>query len=156
MGEASEITLSVNGSACRVDADPGTPLVYVLRNKLGLTGTKLGCALEQCGACAVIADGASVLSCTDSVSSFSAREITTIEGLEQTALGRRIQNAFVRARAGQCGYCIPGIVIATYALLKANPRPAREQIVQALSPHLCRCGSHTAIFRAIEVASADE
>jgi aerobic-type carbon monoxide dehydrogenase small subunit (CoxS/CutS family) len=138
--------LRVNGQSHEIDADPATPLIFVLRNTLGLTGVKLGCGLEQCGACAVLADGKSVLSCSKGISEFAGKEIVTIEGLD----GNAVQQAFVKENAAQCGYCTPGIVVAVTALLATQPKPDRAQINEALHKHLCRCGSHPRVLRAIK------
>lgn len=145
----SKLTLQVNGKACDVDADPATPLIFILRNHLGLTGPKLGCGLEQCGACAVLADGEHVLSCVRAVSEFEEAEITTVEGLQADDVGLRVQEKFIEEGAAQCGYCTPGIVIATTALLKQNDSPDDGQIAEALDEHLCRCGSHARVLSAI-------
>ena len=144
--------LLVNGSRRRVDADPSTPLLYVLRNHLGLTGAKYGCGLEQCGACAVLVDGAAVLSCTTPASAFEGKAITTIEGLGDGGRLDALQRAFVAEQAAQCGYCIPGIVIATRALLDRTPRPSDAEIRAALDTHLCRCGAHPRVLRAVRRA----
>src|SRR5262245_10215796 len=130
--------LRVNGETHEIDADPATPLIFVLRNTLGLTGVKLGCGLEQCGACAVLANGQSALSCSKGISEFAGKDIVTIEGLA----GSAVQAAFVRENAAQCGYCTPGIVVAVTALLAKQPKPDRAAVNEALDKHLCRCGSH--------------
>ncbi|NQV56108.1 MAG: (2Fe-2S)-binding protein [Rhodospirillales bacterium] len=142
-------TLSVNGKTHEIDTDPAKPLVYVLRGELGLTGPKIGCALEQCAACAVLVDGEHTLSCNRAASEFEGKQITTIEGLSEDALGAQIQTAFMEENAAQCGYCTPGIVIAVASLLKTNASPDRGQITEALGEHLCRCGSHNRVLRAI-------
>ena len=150
------VTLHVNGTEHKVEAEPATPLIFVLRNQLGLTGVKLGCGLEQCGACTVMADGQSVLSCVKTVSEFAGKKIVTIEGLAAHALGSAVQRAFVAENAAQCGYCTPGMVSEVTALLSAKPKPSRPEIVEALNGHLCRCGSHTRIFKAIERVVAEK
>lgn len=147
------LTLRINGEARTVTSDPDTPLVFVLRDELGLKGTKLGCGLEQCGACAVLVDGKAVLSCISAVETFAGREITTIEGIAANDMGRRVQDAFVAHSAAQCGYCTAGLVVAATALLTANPSPDREETVAALTPHLCRCGSHPRVFDAVRRAA---
>ncbi len=144
--------LRVNGSRRRVDADPSTPLLYVLRNDLGLTGAKYGCGLEQCGACAVLVDGRAVLSCATPVSAFEGRDV---EGIGEGDRLHALQRAFVAEQAGQCGYCIPGIVIAAKALLERTPLPSDAEIRVALDTHLCRCGAHARILRAIRRAAAE-
>ncbi|MDA0239734.1 MAG: (2Fe-2S)-binding protein, partial [Proteobacteria bacterium] len=132
----SKFTLQVNGKAQAVEADPATPLIFILRNHLGLTGPKLGCGLEQCGACAVLADGEHILSCVRAVSEFENAEIITAEGLHEDDVGHRVQQKFIEEGAAQCGYCTPGIVIATTALLKQNANPDDGQIIEALDEHL--------------------
>ncbi len=146
----SEIALRVNHVRRAVEADPVTPLIYVLRNRLGLMGAKLGCGLEQCGACAVLVDGAPVLSCVRAVSEFEGKEIVTVEGLSADALGRAVQRAFIEGNAAQCGYCTPGIVIAVVALLGRNSKPEKSEICEALNDHLCRCGSHPLVLAAVD------
>jgi len=148
------VKLRVNGEARDVDVDPATPLLWVLRDQLGLTGAKYGCGLEQCGACAVLCDGKAVLSCSTAAASFAGREITTVEGLAAGGLDF-VQRAFVAEQAAQCGYCIPGIVIAARALLDANPEPSDAQIRAALDTHLCRCGTHPRILRAVKRAARE-
>lgn len=144
-----KITLRVNGSSHEVEANPSTPLVYVLRNQLDLTGTKHGCGLEQCGACAVLVNGEPTLTCDRAVSEFEGYEIVTVEGLAEGGAGNAVQRAFVEEGAAQCGYCTPGIVIAATALLNGNPTPNDGEIKEALNDHLCRCGSHGRVLHAI-------
>jgi aerobic-type carbon monoxide dehydrogenase small subunit (CoxS/CutS family) len=146
----SKMILRVNGASHEVEADPSTPLVYVLRNQLDLTGTKHGCGLEQCGACAVLVDGEATLTCDRAVSEFEDCDIVTVEGLAGDGAGNAVQRAFVEEGAAQCGYCTPGIVIAATALLNANPTPDDGQIREALNDHLCRCGSHGRVLHAID------
>ena len=148
------LTLRVNGETHRITSDPDTPLVYVLRDELKLKGTKLGCGLEQCGTCAVLVDGQAELSCVSSVTTFEGRDVTTIEGIKSTELGRRVQEAFIAMSAAQCGYCTAGLVVATTALLVRDPDPDEEATVQALTPHLCRCGSHPRVLKAVAQAAA--
>jgi aerobic-type carbon monoxide dehydrogenase small subunit (CoxS/CutS family) len=147
------LTLRINGTTHTVAADPDTPLVYVLRDLLKLKGTKLGCGLEQCGACAVLADGEVVMSCVTAASAFEGKEIITIEGIGDTETGKRVQQAFVETSAAQCGYCTAGLVVAATALLHQTPNPDRATAMAALTPHLCRCGSHPRVLKAIERAS---
>ncbi len=147
------LTLRINGETRTVASDPDTPLVYVLRDEFGLKGTKLGCGLEQCGACAVLVDGRAVLSCVSAVETFAGRDITTIEGIAASDTGRRVQDAFVAVSAAQCGYCTAGLVVAATALLAANPAPDRKATVAALTPHLCRCGSHPRLLEAVRRAA---
>ena len=144
------ISLQVNGKTLGIDVDPATPLLLVLRNNLGLTGAKLGCGLEQCGACAVLVDGQSTLSCSTAVSDFQGKAIATVEGLTSGNQLSRVQQAFVDAGAAQCGYCIPGFVVAVTGMLEIDPKPNAEAIQEALSSHLCRCGSHGRIKAAID------
>lgn len=144
------ISLNVNGSDHQVTVDPSTPLLFVLRNQLGLTGAKLGCGLEQCGACAVLVDGVSTLCCSTPVAEFSGRKIVTVEGLSADGAGNAVQRAFADLAAAQCGYCTPGLVIAVTALLQRSSKPGRAQIVEALTPHLCRCGSHARVLGAVD------
>lgn len=145
----NRFSLRINGRPREIEADPAMPLIFALRGKLRLTGAKLGCGLEQCGACAVLADGETVLSCVRAISEFEDSDITTVEGLADDALGRRVQRAFTDAGAAQCGYCTPGIVVATTGLLRRNPAPDRAEIAAALDGHLCRCGSHGRVLKAI-------
>ncbi|MFO1310646.1 MAG: (2Fe-2S)-binding protein [Burkholderiales bacterium] len=147
------LKLRVNGREHDVDVDAATPLLYVLRNDLGLTGAKFGCGLEQCGACAVIVDGQSVPSCNAPAGQFAGRDIRTIES--DTPLIARVKAAFVSAGAAQCGYCIPGMVIAIAALLERVRAPGEDDIRAALTPHLCRCGTHSRILAAARLAAAE-
>ncbi len=147
------LRLTINGTAHDITSDPDTPLVYVLRDELKLKGTKLGCGLEQCGACAVMVDGKLVLSCVTPVEAFDGKNVTTIEGIADTEIGQRVQQAFVQETAAQCGYCTSGLVVAATALLDDNPTPDRDTTKAALTPHLCRCGSHPRVLKAIERAS---
>jgi aerobic-type carbon monoxide dehydrogenase small subunit (CoxS/CutS family) len=142
--------IHVNGVSHDIEADPSTPLVYVLRNQLDLTGAKLGCGLEQCGACAVLVDGEKVLSCVRAVSEFESCEIVTVEGLAAGGECTEVQRAFIEEGAAQCGYCTTGIVIAVTALLNRNRNPGRSEIADALTDHLCRCGSHSRVLGAID------
>ena len=147
------LTLDINGEPHQVASDPDTPLVFVLRDELKLKGTKLGCGLEQCGACAVLADGEPVLSCVSPVSAFEGKQITTIEGIVARETGKRVQSAFVAQSAAQCGYCTAGLVVAATALLENDPAPDQTAITKALTPHLCRCGSHPRVLRAVQKAA---
>jgi len=151
----NRFSLRINGTVHEVDADPAMPLIFALRDRLGLTGAKLGCGLEQCGACAVLADGEKVLSCVRAISEFADSEITTVEGLAEDRLGRRVQRAFAEAGAAQCGYCTPGIVIAATALLQADPAPGPAAVAEALHGHLCRCGSHNRVLKALRRLAED-
>ena len=146
----TSFVLRVNGATHDIDSDPATPLIFVLRNRLGLTGAKFGCGLEQCGACAVLVDGEAVLSCVRAVSEFEDCDIVTAEGLGAGGAPSDVQRAFIAEGAAQCGYCTPGIVVATTALLARNPSPGRAEIAEALDGHLCRCGSHLRVLKAID------
>jgi aerobic-type carbon monoxide dehydrogenase small subunit (CoxS/CutS family) len=146
--------LRINGTSLDITSDPETPLVYVLRDELKMKGTKLGCGLEQCGACAVLVDGEVQLSCASPAETFADREITTIEAIGDSEIGARVQAAFVEASAAQCGYCTSGLVVAVSALLQSDTEPDRETVKEKLSPHLCRCGSHPRVLKAVELASS--
>ena len=147
------LSLWVNGHRHELKVDPTTPLLYILRNDLGLTGAKFGCGSEQCGACKVLIDDQPQYSCTIAVEAVQEQEIVTIEGLGTVDDLHPVQAAFVAARAAQCGYCIPGMVIAAKALLDNNSTPSEAEIGTALRDHLCRCGSHPRIIKAIKRAS---
>jgi len=144
------IHLQVNGTAHEIDADPDTPLIFILRNHLNLTGPKLGCGQEQCGACVVLVDGEATNSCMRAASEFEGRDIVTIEGLAENGNLSAVQQAFLAEGAAQCGYCTSGMIVATTALLRRNPRPGADEIAEALHDHLCRCGSHRRILTAID------
>src|SRR6516162_78142 len=147
-------SLIVNGSTVSVTADGDTPLLDVLRNHLGLFGTKFGCGQEQCGCCMVLVDGRLEKSCGKALSTVAGKAITTIEGLGTPERPHPLQRAFLDEQAGQCGYCLAGILISAKALLDRNPAPSRRQIAEALDDNICRCGSHNRILRAIERAAA--
>ena len=147
------ISLNVNGGAVSVSADPDTPLLDVLRNHLGLVGSKFGCGLEQCGCCMVLIDGEPVKSCGKALSTVAGKSITTIEGLGTPERPHPLQQAFLDEQAGQCGYCLAGILISAKALLDDNPAPSRAEIAAALDDNICRCGSHVRILRAVERAA---
>ena len=146
--------LQINGCEVSVTTNPETPLLYVLRNECGLTGTRFGCGEGLCGACMVLADDQAIFSCDTPLWSIKDRAITTIEGLESSPDATYLIDAFINEQAGQCGYCLSGIIIRTTALLRANSRPSRAEILEALDRNLCRCGSHARIIRAIERAAA--
>jgi len=149
-----EITLNVNGKAARVTADPDTPLLDVLRNHLGMMGTRFGCGLEQCGSCMVLIDGQPEKSCGKAVSTVAGKPVLTIEGLGSPEQPHPLQTAFLDEQAGQCGYCLSGILISAKALLDRNASPTRAEIAAALDDNICRCGSHLRILRAVEHAAA--
>jgi nicotinate dehydrogenase subunit A len=148
------MTLKVNGKDHRIDADPDTPLLYVLREDLKLNAAKFGCGLGQCGSCTVIVDGKAVLSCVTPVLLLEGKQVTTLEGLGTIDAPAPIQRAFIEEQAAQCGYCIPGMMMQAQALLQRNSRPTDEQIRAALAPNLCRCGTHMRILRAVRRAAA--
>ena len=143
----------VNGKTRSVNADPDTPLLYVLRENLELTGPKFGCGLGQCGACRVHVDGEAVPSCVLPVSSLQGRKITTLEGLGSTSKPHPVQQAFIEEQAVQCGYCINGMVMTSAALLAKNKNPTEAQIREALAGNLCRCGTHQRIVKAVQRAA---
>ncbi|HKE06950.1 MAG TPA: (2Fe-2S)-binding protein [Candidatus Acidoferrum sp.] len=150
---AAGIQLQINGKRYSANYPQDTPLLYVLRDELGLTGTKYGCGEGMCGACTVLLDGTARRSCQISVSAAASKSITTVEGLETGGVLHPLQQAFLDAGAFQCAYCTPGMIMGGVSLLQANPRPTREQIVQALQGNICRCGTHPRIIEAIQRAA---
>jgi len=148
------IRLIVNGQQRDVAADPETPLLYVLRGDLGLSGTKFGCGLGQCGACTVLVGGQAVRSCLIPVQAVAGQTVTTIEGLGSPEAPHPLQAAFIEEQAVQCGYCTPGVVMAAKAFLDQAPRPTEAQVRQALAGVLCRCGTHDRVIRAVMRAAA--
>jgi nicotinate dehydrogenase subunit A len=148
-----EFVLYVNGERRHVVVDRDTPLLYVLRNELGLTAAKFGCGLEQCYACAVIVDGEIAASCATAVEAFAGKQITTLEGLGAGGCLDPLQKVFLEEQAAQCGYCTSGIILAAKALLDRVPAPSDDQIKAALAAHLCRCGSHPRVLRAVRRAA---
>ena len=150
-----QFDLSVNGKPVSVSLDnEETPLLNVLRNELGLMGTRFGCGLEQCGCCMVLIDGVPEKCCTKPLWSVAGKKVVTIEGLGNAGKPHPLQQAFIDEQAGQCGYCLAGILISAKALLDKNPKPARAEIAAALDGNICRCGSHNRIMRAVERAAA--
>jgi nicotinate dehydrogenase subunit A len=149
-----DIALTVNGRPVRVSALETTALLDVLRNQLDLKGARYGCGLEQCGSCMVLLDGEPIYACSREVGSVAGRRVTTIEGLGTAVQPHPLQQAFLDEQAGQCGYCLSGIVISAKALLDRNPAPTRADIAAALDKNLCRCGAHPRILRAVEKAAA--
>jgi nicotinate dehydrogenase subunit A len=149
----TQFTLKVNGAARSVRVEPATPLLYVLRNDLELNGAKFGCGLSQCGACSVLIDGIERRSCVYPVSAVGKGSITTIEGLGTAQQPSALQRAFIQEQACQCGYCSNGMIMAARALLGRNPTPTESEVKQALEGHLCRCGAHNRIVRAVMRAS---
>jgi nicotinate dehydrogenase subunit A len=148
------IAFTVNGTTKNVAAAETAILLDILRNHLGLMGTRYGCGLEQCGCCMVLVDGQPAYSCTREVGTVAGKTVTTIEGLGSAAKPHPLQQAFLDEQAGQCGYCLSGILMSAKALLDRNAKPSRADIVAALDKHLCRCGSHQRILRAVERAAA--
>lgn len=149
------LTLHVNGKDREVQADAETPLLYALRNDLGLVGTRYGCGIGLCGTCTVIIDGKAVQSCDVPVSAAIGKQITTVEALATTAALHPLQRAFIDEQAAQCGYCASGILMAAKVLLDANPDPQDADIRKALEGNLCRCGTHGRILRAIKRAAKE-
>ena len=150
----SEHHFTVNGREVRVETDGSNPLLSVLRDELALRGTRFGCGTEQCGSCMVLIDGEPAYACSREVATIAGKSITTVEGLSSNGALHPLQQAFLDEQAGQCGYCLSGILISAAALLKRNPKPGRDEIVQALDPHLCRCGMHNRVIRAVQRAAA--
>lgn len=146
-------TLSVNGVQCEVDAPEDTPLLHVLRDRLGLKGTRFGCGLNQCGSCHVLIEGKSVPACDTPLWATAGKRVVTIEGLGTPDKPHSLQQAFIDEQAAQCGYCVSGILVTAAALLDAVKSPTEAQVREALDKHLCRCGSHNRIVRAVLRAS---
>ena len=147
------IELNFNGSTVAVDADPTTPLLYVLRDDLKLNGAKFGCGLGQCGACSVLVDGRAVMSCLMPIGIVQQRPVRTVEGLGSTDKPGVLQQAFIDEQAAQCGYCIAGMIVRAQALLERDPRPSDAAIRRHMAPNLCRCGTHLRILRAVRRAA---
>jgi len=149
------LAIQVDGRAHAVDVDGATPLLYVLRNDLGLNGPKFGCGLGQCGACTVLVDGAPTRSCLLPVSALGARRVTTVAGLGTPQAPHPLQAAFIAEQAAQCGYCTSGMLVAAKALLAEIPLPTDAQVRERLASQLCRCGAHNRIVRAVLRASRE-
>ena len=149
----AHFTLAVNGKTRSVEAEPDTPLLYVLRDNLALNGPKFGCGLAQCGACTVHVNGEATRSCVLPVSAVQGRKITTLEGLGSSKNPHPVQKAFIKEQAVQCGYCINGMVMTSAALLAKNKNPSETQIREALAGNLCRCGTHQRIVKAVQRAA---
>jgi nicotinate dehydrogenase subunit A len=147
------IALRVNGRTYEVQAEPGDMLLPVLRQDLALTGSKFGCGEGQCGACTVLVDGQSTRSCVTRVSTLAGKSITTIEGLAEGDRLHAVQDAFLEVEAFQCGYCTPGMIMATVALLRGAPNPSESEIARALHGNVCRCGTYPRIVQAVRLAS---
>jgi isoquinoline 1-oxidoreductase alpha subunit len=149
-----QTTLRINGQEQTVDVDEGTPLLWVLRDDLGLTGTKFGCGLSQCGACTVHVDGAATRACVTPVETVAGKDVTTIEGLGTASEPHPLQAAWIETQAPQCGYCQSGQIMTAAALLESNPSPTDDEIREAMSGNLCRCGTYNRILDAIRLAAA--
>jgi isoquinoline 1-oxidoreductase subunit alpha len=147
------ISLTVNGKTQQVDADPGTPLLWVIREQVGLTGTKYGCGVAQCGSCTVHVDGAAVRSCVTPVSAVAGKKITTIEGLATGNVLHKVQQAWIEFDVPQCGYCQSGMIMAVAALLAAKPKPSDADIDAAIT-NICRCGTFQQVREAIHAAAS--
>jgi nicotinate dehydrogenase subunit A len=147
------VLLRINGQDVSASVGEGEPLLHVLRNRLDLKGTRFGCGEEACGACMVLVDGQPAFSCTAQAADLGGRSIETVEGLDQSATGRRLVEAFITEQAGQCGYCLSGMLMSAKALLEQTSGPSKADILAALEPHLCRCGSHHRIVRAVQRAA---
>jgi nicotinate dehydrogenase subunit A len=145
--------LDVNGRIHELASADDTPLLYALRDELGLNGAKYGCGLGQCGACTVLVDGQAVFSCVTPISMVAGKRVTTLEGLGTLDKPGKVQAAFIEEQAAQCGFCIPGMIMRAEALLRENPHPDEKQIRSALHPNLCRCGTHMRILRAVKRAA---
>jgi nicotinate dehydrogenase subunit A len=150
---ANKLQISVNGRVRSVSATADTPLLYVLRNEFHLHGPRFGCGLAQCGACTVHVDGKAIRSCVTPVAGIVGQRVVTLEGLGTAARPHPVQQAFIDQQAAQCGYCTNGMIMAASAFLKVTPRPTQEQIQKAMTPWICRCGTHHRIVAAIQQAS---
>jgi nicotinate dehydrogenase subunit A len=148
-------SLTVNGRRYEIDAEDDTPLLYVLRNHLGLKGTRFGCGVGLCGACFVLADDRPVYSCDTPLWSVAGKAIRTVEGLGTDGEPHPVARALIAGQAAQCGYCMSGIVVAAVALLAANPDPTEAEVRAALDANLCRCGSHNRVVRAVRAAATE-
>jgi nicotinate dehydrogenase subunit A len=148
------IEFTLNGEPRRIEAEESTPLLSVLRNALDLKGSRFGCGHEQCGACMVLIDGEATYSCARPIATVAGRSVVTVEGLGTAERPHSLQQAFLAEQAGQCGYCLSGVLISAKALLDCNPAPSRRDIAEALDRNLCRCGAHNRIIRAVEQAAA--
>ena len=150
---SEEYSFVVNGRPISVSTDGTAPLLSVLRDELSLRGSKFGCGTEQCGACMVLIDGKPEYSCSREISTVAGKAVTTVEGLPSNRALHPLQQTLLDEQAGQCGYCLSGILISATALLTKNPKPNRADIIAALDPHLCRCGIHNRVIRAVQKAA---
>jgi aerobic-type carbon monoxide dehydrogenase small subunit (CoxS/CutS family) len=148
------VSFTLNGNPVRVTVDDDRMLLWVLRDDLGLTGTKFGCGATLCGACTVLVNNEAVRSCATAVKNVAGKRVLTIEGLSQDGALHPLQKAFADALAYQCGYCTPGMILNAHALLTKTPHPTRAEIVKHMEGNLCRCGTHVRIFQAVETAAA--
>jgi len=149
------IQFTLNGKPVRLNVDGDRMLLWVLRTELGLTGTKFGCGEGFCGACTVLVNNEAVRSCQLPVKKANGQNVLTIEGLAKNGVLHPLQEAFVKHEGMQCGYCTPGMILTAYGLLLKNPRPSRQDILQALDDNLCRCGAHTRVVEAVQTAAAE-
>ncbi len=154
MNDSNKTLFHVNQQPVQFDGDDKTTLLSVLRDELSLSGPKFGCGQGECGACMVLVDGQPQTACNLPVWSVQGRQVTTLEGLGTAAQPHPVQVAFIEERAAQCGYCVAGIITSACALLERKPQPSRDEIVQGLEKHLCRCGAHTRMVRAIALSAA--
>ena len=152
---AQDFQIKVNGATRRANVEPDTPLLYILRNDLELSGPRFGCGLSQCGACTVLIDGKPTRSCVTPVVSVGAKSVTTLEGLGTKDKPHPLQKAFIEEQAAQCGYCGNGMIMTAKALLDKTPKPTEAQIRKALAANLCRCGTHNRIVRAVQRAAKE-
>ena len=152
---AETIAFTLNGESVSVTTDGQRPLLWVLRTDFGLTGTKFGCGQAHCGACTVLVDNKAIRSCVYPVRNAGGREVRTIEGLSTNGKLDPLQKAFIAHDALQCGFCTPGMILTAYGLLRENPQPTREEIIEGMNENLCRCGAHTRIIDAIEAAAVE-
>lgn len=150
---AEQFQLQVNGGTLAVSVTPETPLLYVLRNDAKLNGPKFGCGLGQCGACTVLLDGVATRACITSISAVGSGKVVTLEGLGTLEKPHALQRAFIDEQAVQCGYCTNGMIMTAKAFLDTNPRPTVQQIKEALSNNLCRCGTHLRVVKAVQRAA---
>ncbi len=148
------VSFTLNGKPARVTVDEKRMLLWVLRDDLGLTGTKFGCGQALCGACTVLVNNEAVRSCVTPIGDVQGKNVLTIEGLERDGRLHPVQEAFARHAAFQCGYCTPGMILEAYAMLLKNPKATRADIIKQMDSHLCRCGAHVRIVAAVETAAA--